>query len=78
MKMGVDEINVVGFDGYHTNVERNYYAQNLINNTDREKLRQINKHIQKYMERIESHMQVNYLTESMYDRSRNHVQQIQE
>ena len=77
-KMGIDEIHVAGFDGYHTNVERNYYARNLINNTDREKLRQINKHIQKYMERIESHMQVHYLTESMYDRSRNDVQSIQE
>ena len=75
IKMGIDEICVAGFDGYHTNVERNYYARNLINSVDRENLSQINKHIQKYMEKVESHMKVRYLTESMYDRSKEHVHQ---
>jgi 4-hydroxy 2-oxovalerate aldolase len=50
LKTGIDEVYVAGFDGYHTNVERNYYQKALINNSDREKLMTINKHIQKHME----------------------------
>ena len=73
IKIGVDEIFTVGFDGYHTNVERNYYDQRLINSSDREKLSTINKHIQKYMKKIESHMEVHYVTDSIYDRSRSDV-----
>lgn len=69
MKIGVDEIYTIGFDGYHTNVERNYYNQRLINSSNREKLSKINQHIRKYMEKIESHMEVHYVTKSVYDKT---------
>lgn len=65
--LGIDEIFVIGFDGYHTNVERNYYAKQLINSSDREKLSKMNKHMKKYMKKIESHLDVHYVTDSMYD-----------
>lgn len=67
LKMGIDQVHVIGFDGYHTNVERNYYNNRMINSSDRDKLTQINKHIQKYMKNISPHIEVDYVTESMYD-----------
>jgi 4-hydroxy 2-oxovalerate aldolase len=67
MKIGIEEIYIIGFDGYHTNVERNYYAKSLINGSDREKLSQINKHIKKYMQKVRAHMEVHYVTESLYE-----------
>lgn len=68
MKIGVDEIYIAGFDGYHTNVERNYYTPSMINSSDRLKLAKLTKHIKKYMKKIESEIKVHYVTESMYDR----------
>lgn len=68
MKLGVDEIFIAGFDGYHTNVERNYYTPSMINSADRLKLAKLTKHIKKYMEKIETQMKIHYVTESMYDR----------
>lgn len=68
--LGIDEIFVIGFDGYHTNVERNYYAKQLINSSDREKLSKMNKHMKKYMKKIESHLDVHYVTDSMYDQKK--------
>lgn len=73
IKMGIDQIYTIGFDGYHTNVERNYYNSRLINSSDRNKLSQINKYIRKYMKKVNSHMEVHYVTESMYDRGRKDV-----
>lgn len=67
LDMGVEEVSVIGFDGYHTNVERNYYNNRLINSSDREKLKTINKHIKKYMKKIKAHMDVHYVTESLYN-----------
>lgn len=71
MKIGIDEIYIAGFDGYHTNVERNYYTASMINSADRLKLAKLTKHIKKYMAKVESQMKVHYITESMYDRSMN-------
>ena len=68
LDMGVEEAAVIGFDGYHTNVERNYYSNRLINSSDREKLRTINKHIRKYMKKIKAHMEIEYVTTSLYEK----------
>lgn len=71
LNMGVEKTDVIGFDGYHTNVERNYYSNRLINSSDREKLRTINKHIRKYMKKIKAHMEINYVTTSLYETKHN-------
>lgn len=71
LNMGVERTDVIGFDGYHTNVERNYYSNRLINSSDREKLRTINKHIRKYMKKIKAHMEINYVTTSLYETKHN-------
>lgn len=71
LNMGVEKTDVIGFDGYHTNVERNYYSNRLINSSDREKLRTINKHIRKYMKKIKAHMEINYVTISLYETKHN-------
>ncbi|MBS7007256.1 aldolase catalytic domain-containing protein [Anaerostipes sp.] len=68
--MGITEVHVIGFDGYHTNVEKNYYSARYINSSGREKLIQINQRMIRQIKKIEKSLKLQYVTSSQYDTAR--------
>ncbi|MGI6501528.1 MAG: aldolase catalytic domain-containing protein [Anaerostipes sp.] len=69
IRIGVEKMSLIGFDGYHTNVERNYFAPKMINSAERDNLRKINKHIMKQLEVVKSQIEITYITSSVYNGS---------
>lgn len=68
--IGITKVYVIGFDGYHTNVERNYYSSSYINSSGRDKLVQMNQRMIKQLKKISKSLELSYVTSSQYDTDR--------
>lgn len=66
IKLGKDKVKIAGFDGYQTNIEKNYYRHDMINGTNQENLLKMNKRIKNYMKKITTQLEVDFITPSVY------------
>lgn len=64
---GVSEIVLAGFDGFHVNVNKNYYDKEMVNSVTAEQAQQRNEYFRKYVAALRKRIPVTFLTESVYE-----------
>lgn len=67
VECGVSEIVLAGFDGFHVNVNKNYFDKRMNHPITAEQAEQRNAFFSKYLSNIKKNVSVSFLTKSMYD-----------
>lgn len=66
-KMGIKEINLAGFDGFKSDVEKNYIDPSFKLSSDMAYLSAVNERLTKKIAEYRKTMTINFVTESIYD-----------
>lgn len=64
---GVKELMLAGFDGFHVNVNKNYYNKVMNHPITAEQAKTRNEYFRKYISKLKKHIPVLFLTESVYE-----------
>ena len=67
MACGAAELDLVGFDGYTTDVSLNYYEKSMSRPVSLEQAQKRNDYFRMYVDRVRKMIPVRFLTESLYD-----------
>lgn len=67
--LGVSVIFLAGFDGFSSNIQDNYYSQELINSVERSAIIQKNAAIVKHLNRIRERLKLVFVTPSYFEES---------
>ncbi len=66
-KLGAEELLLAGFDGFHVNVNKNYYDKSMNNQITPEQAEKKNVYFKKYVENLRKTVSVKFITKSLYD-----------
>lgn len=66
-KIGVKSIALAGFDGFTSDVDKNYLDEKLKRPVTKEQAERRNERTKKYLESVKNDMEISFLTESMYE-----------
>ncbi len=63
----VEELILAGFDGFHVNVEKNYFDKSMNHGISPEKAKIKNDYFRKYINNLKKNIPITFLTNSIYD-----------
>lgn len=66
-KAGVNKIALAGYDGFGYSEQDNYCDERFINNVRYERQNELNKSMKKYFKKIQSSVNVNFITPTIYE-----------
>lgn len=64
--LGMKEVYIAGFDGFHTNSRETYYSESMIYSIETEALEAKNKSVKKQIEELSKQIDIKFITPSMY------------
>lgn len=71
LKLGVNKLQLAGFDGFDVDISKNYYDNDLIKPLTKEQVLEKNKLTKDFIEKMSKFINFNFLTKSKYEGSNN-------
>ncbi len=66
-KFNVEELILAGFDGFHVNMNKNYYDKSLNNSITAAQAQKKNDYFKKYVANLKQTVKISFLTKSLYE-----------